>query len=469
MLKDPTKLRGQIRDQGLELQKGEVVVVKKTFGFRFIGDVFVYSDPAGAGRETDLQLLAPSDGLLARLNIWTVDTEKFFWNASLVPQESLRRATLDMVKTLMDAFAIDGRGAAFNANNEDANVIAPLKELERLGVVIQKGGGGSVSGWVIVEKVANTLEPMTRLYKPSLVCKSSSSSSSDKTVVDLMELLENGGWEARVWNPSDGAPPPVNVRRGRPKLYYMKSTSSTPVLSKHYLQVLLSISTITCCKEVEHLATDAHYKWLLTDGKGKDPRKRTRDVPAIKDDTNALAELMDGEPYPKRGRGRGAGRSSGGRGGRSGRRGGSARGRIKDERTTRWGAALITYSTKENGTLVVQGTCHRTHAHPPLPGKPTTVCRTTYNVNEHHTEEQCTMLVKIWLASAGDYTTRLKHQGKRFCLEDIVEDVDAWQPDSNYNTESDVDVDDGDGGVPPPPIPKWKPKMRLRAKARVDE
>ena len=196
--------------------------------------------------------------------------------------------------------------------------------------------------------------------------------------------------------------------------------------------------------------------------------KRKRQL-KIEDDTTALAALMDAAERPKRGRGRaGRGGSHPGRGGgRRGRR--EAKG--KDERTMRWGSALITFSTRADGSSVVQGTCHRKHAHKHAPGKPSTTCRTTYNITPKHSEENCTDLVKMWLGCADRYTTRLKHQSRRFGVDEIVDNIEELKPASEYNSDSDREVavavaDPDASAVAARPRPAMRPRLRIHRKAK---
>ena len=188
---------------------------------------------------------------------------------------------------------------------------------------------------------------------------------------------------------------------------------------------------------------------------------------AIEPDAGDLAALMDGAPPAKRGRGnpKGGSRRGGGRGGVQGRR------HHRDERTTPWGSALLTYSTKRDGTKVVQATCHRRHAHAPLPGKPSTVCRTTYNVTANHSEEDCVRLCKMWVTKAHDYHTRLRHQGKRFSLDELDndEELEVHKPPADYNSGDDGDDGGGGGGgggggASVVPLARPRPRFRLRRK-----
>jgi hypothetical protein len=141
----------------------------------------------------------------------------------------------------------------------------------------------------------------------------------------------------------------------------------------------------------------------------------------------------------------------------------------------RWGSALITFSTKADGSSVVQGTCHRKHAHKHAPGKPSTTCRTTYNITPEHSEENCTDLVKMWLGCADRYTTRLKHQGRRFGVDEIVDNSEDLKPASEYNTDSYRDSDrevavavaDPDASaVAARPRPVVRPRLRIHRKAK---
>jgi hypothetical protein len=139
------------------------------------------------------------------------------------------------------------------------------------------------------------------------------------------------------------------------------------------------------------------------------------------------------------------------RGGRGGVRG---RKHLKDERTTRWGSSLLTFSTKRDGTRSVQATCHRKHAHPPLPGKPSTLCRTTYTESVNHTVADCERLCKMWITRAGDYRNRLRHQAKRFSVDEVDndEELEARKPLVDYNSG------DEEGLAAPAPI---RPRMRI--------
>ena len=435
------------------LKAGEFVVVRKHFCRldAHLGDCFVYTEPAD--RHQDLQLLASSDGLLSRLQIWTADQEKYYWNASLKPDEGRHRDCMNAIKVLMDAQAVEGTGV-FNASSVDVTLVDSLKELQRLEVVVRLGGAdGEVTSWAIPRSVADTLEPCSRLHSRNFAVLTASKHDvpSEMSIMDLVSALEAQHWTQGLWDTSVAAkPPPINVKTGRPKRFYVKSDSSNPVLSKAYLQVLLSLSKITCASLVEHFESDTHYKWLLSDGRA---RKRVRGPPVLLDETAELNALMDG---PRRGRGRGRGGVSGGRGR------GAVEGRTRgvDPRSHAWGKAYMTYSVKKDGSEVIQATCHRTHSHPHAPGKPSTVCRQTFTVSGEHTAENCLRLLKMWVGLAPDYRHRLHHQDKRYGLDELLDDetLETLRPDSDYDTSSEIEA---------PPLPIVKPRMRLRKKVRV--
>ena len=197
VLKQPSRLQGQPRDQGTTLCINEIVVVKQPFLFvdRGRGDVFIFSDPSE--RRTDIQLLTTGDGLIARLQKWEADKEKYYWNESLKPQEHLRRQAISMIKTLMEAGAIETKGAPLNVSESDKESTAVLKELERLRVVVNCGSGGNVSSWLITARSANTLVPITRIHTPRFAINSRSE-TSEHSLISLGGHLERDGWRHEV-------------------------------------------------------------------------------------------------------------------------------------------------------------------------------------------------------------------------------------------------------------------------------
>ena len=115
----------------------------------------------------------------------------------------------------------------------------------------------------------------------------------------------------------------------------------------------------------------------------------------------------------------------------------------------------MTFSTKRDGTLTVQATCHRKHSHPPLPGKDSTVCRQTYTVTAEHSEEQCVQMLKMWIGNAHNFPNRLRHQRKKYGLDELADDVEALKPASDYDSAPE------DRAGPPR---GRRPRMRLRRK-----
>ena len=71
----------------------------------------------------------------------------------------------------------------------------------------------------------------------------------------------------------------------------------------------------------------------------------------------------------------------------------------------------------------------------------------------------------MWIASAGDYTSRLKHQEKRYALDELVEDdfIEGCKPPSDYDTASEAEGPDGPVG------PKRRVRMRIRRKRHPSE
>ena len=127
----------------------------------------------------------------------------------------------------------------------------------------------------------------------------------------------------------------------------------------------------------------------------------------------------------------------------------------KDERTARWGSALMTFSTKRDGALTVQATCHRKHSHAPLPGKESTVCRQTYTVTAEHSEEQCVQMLKTWIGNAHNFPNRTRHQRKKYGLDEVPDDVEALKPPSDYDSAPE------DRAVA---VRARRPRMRVRRK-----
>ena len=221
----------------------------------------------------------------------------------LEPHEDLKLGAMEAARTLMNANAIQGRAPPYNVSNTDEDLIKSMRELERLAIVVNSSTGGDVSGWSITEHAANTLEPITRLYRPRPILRSFStdSSVSQMSVLSLVTALEADQWEHKQWNTAHGSkPPPVVIARGRPKVFYSKAGSDNIVLSKWYLQSLLSYDKISCHPVIDHFQTDVHYKWLLSNGVRI--RKRER-KDAIENADDELAALMDGPGPAKRARG----------------------------------------------------------------------------------------------------------------------------------------------------------------------
>jgi hypothetical protein len=260
VLKQPSRLQGQPRDQRTTLFTNEIVVVKQQF---------LFVDRGRGERRTDIQLLTTGDGLIARLQKWEADKETYYWNESLKPQEHLRRQAISMVKTLMDADAIESKGAPLNVSDSDKESTVVLKELERLGVVVNSGSGGNVSSWWITARSANTLVPSSRIHSPTFAINALSE-TSEHSLISLGRQLEQNGWRHEVWEDRHDQPPPVDVVRLKPKVFYSKSWSDSVVLSKWYLKALLLIGKITCSKVIEHFQTDDYYRSLLSDGKKGD-------------------------------------------------------------------------------------------------------------------------------------------------------------------------------------------------------
>ena len=176
---------------------------------------------------------------------------------------------------------------------------------------------------------------------------------------------------------------------------------------------------------IEHFKTDAYYRYLLSTSQKRSGKRSRKD--AIEDDAGDLSVLMDAPTKrPRLGRG-GGGRGRGGVPGRF---------HSTDERSHKWGAATITYSTKKDGSTVVQGTCHRLHSHPHAPGRPSTKCRQTFTVTEAHPVEDCERLIKWWIGAAHDFHRRLDHQAKRYGLDEIGDDlaIEGLQPPSDYDS-----------------------------------
>ena len=300
VLKGPSKIRGQTSDTRVTWKPGELVVSKQSYFFRGTTDVFLYTDSAEA--EKDLMLMAPADNLLPRLVHWTADPEKYYWNASLEPYEDLRRGAMQATRTLMNAGAIQGRAPPYNVSNTDEDLIISMKELERLRIVVNSSSGGDVSGWSITEHAANTLEPITRLYRPRPIIQHFLTDSvAHMSVLSLVSALEGDGWEHKQWSTARGSkPPPVVIARGRPKVFYSKVSADNIVLSKLYLQSLLSCDKISCHPVIDHFEPDAHYRWLLSNGVKSKKRERND---AIENADDELAALLDEPGRAKRARG----------------------------------------------------------------------------------------------------------------------------------------------------------------------
>ena len=117
VLKGPSRIKGQPRDQDSGLRSEEIVVAKQAFCLKSDGDIFLFTEPIE--RHRDIQLLAPSDGLLSRLTTWQIHPEKYYWNASLAVGKPFQRAAMETVKLLMDANAVEGRGDPFNVSDTE--------------------------------------------------------------------------------------------------------------------------------------------------------------------------------------------------------------------------------------------------------------------------------------------------------------------------------------------------------------
>jgi hypothetical protein len=149
--------------------------------------------------QMDLQLLAPSDGLLDRLVVWNSDPEKWFWNAGFEVDDHLCYGTMKAIKILMEADAVEGRNV-LNLGADDKDTVVFMEELERLGVAVRKGGiSGHVTSWQLLERSATTLEPVTRVFKKDFAMRVSATSktSSALSVFGPCSSAGRGGLESQ--------------------------------------------------------------------------------------------------------------------------------------------------------------------------------------------------------------------------------------------------------------------------------
>ena len=81
-----------------------------------------------------------------------------------------------------------------------------------------------------------------------------------------------------------------------------------------------------------------------------------------------------------------------------------------------------------------------------------------------HNEADCIRLLKMWVCAGKDFTTRLKHQAKRFALDELIDDLtlQAYKPDSDYDTSSDKELI----ADPAPVVRRRRLKIRSRARAK---
>ena len=83
-------------------------------------------------------------------------------------------------------------------------------------------------------------------------------------------------------------------------------------------------------------------------------------------------------------------------------------------------------------------------------------------MSAEHSEDDCTALCKMRLDSAHKYTNRLAHQRKKFALDEVVEDLEALKPPSEYDSSSEKE---DPSALPAPPRPRARPRFRVRHKA----
>jgi hypothetical protein len=438
---NPSSVKGQAALSNMEWSPGELLVTEMAllYADKVGQNAYVWATPCDSFK--DIQRLAPETQLVQHTGAWTSTAEKYYYHPSFKVEGDFQMI-LVAIKRLVDA-----RDAACGANSisiqTDINqeLIHALDELARRGVVECSERGQNVSTWGLADGMSDLLEPVVKLHSPKRIMNPRTDISiTHMSIIDLVGHLKLT-WTHKIWHPekksrtstiSESEPAAFVVATASPKIWWTVAGRDT--VSRWYLQALASYDKLQV-EEIRHLQNDSYYKQLF--GGKLCLRDKKRNLLALEDDTglHELACLLDEPPTKKKPT---ASDTSG--------LAKSAKARAKTkklghEKTHSWGVALITFSIKNSGVSVWQGTCHRRCGHKPVGGR-TGACRKTISITDKVSEETALRRVKFWLAKAGDYATRIQHKKFQAPHSKIPDDdaLEALMPPDGYASDGgDVD------------------------------
>ena len=231
---------------------------------------------------------------------------------------------------------------------------------------------------------------------------------------ELFQHLKTLGWEGKVWT-AKGSPPPVVVKRGFPKIWWLKPKTSAP--SRWYLLCLASLKTVAA-EEVAHFQKSSYYKKLIGQGKagksglqiqlGAGMTDVCEDKVPVPRSRKATGSMLEG--------GGGSRKQAASSKPRQPRQAGQER--QVHPKSYSWGPARLTFKPQAKAW---QATCPRFQAHAHLRGRKTN-CTKTLSFKNDEDDINVQRRLKHWLNQCMCYSNRVTHMHYKAPLCDVPSD-----------------------------------------------
>ena len=415
--------------------------------------VVVYFDSEGAtsGNAGSSNLLSSPESLKS-LYRWEVCEIKHCLKHEELPDAAER--VLHAMCVAQGKLFFSASGNAVCDDGEDASSSWQSEGLEILharGFVQRTEDEAGMLMWELVPSAASNLCCVAVLGNPSAFASPRPNvATKDMTRVELMLLLKERGFSFQVCG-SKEEPPPFNVQRHGPKVFYLKAGASS--LSKVYLLALSQRDTPGLVS-VRHCQPEKYYKHLLglTSAKTNVARQQQQHQLSLsfQVDTGVLMDWQPNENAPKhRVHGKrndpmrpaqlcdGIPEIDGAAAGKRKRR--QNRSRAKHEKSHAWGPAYLTFKSPNTW----QATCHRCKSHKHMLGHSTKCTRSRTFKTE---DEEIIVLRQLrhWLNIAKNYGSRVAHMGApamtkaRASDAEVDAELEADMPPADYCSDGEA-------------------------------
>lgn len=317
-----------------------------------------------------------------------------------------------------------------------------------LGITARTAPTGATSSWQLTILGEESLESCLQVVgckKLHWQRRQRDVQLSQMSAWELVAHLESKGWQGRVWTQRARLPDPLDVKKGAPKLWWVRHSSNN--LSRAYLLALAMMKDIAPNVphgRLDHCKPDKYYSRLL-----KRPKQFNLEA-------DCGVDACIGSPRKRHRKGKRA------RGEAHGRQRAKSRAvakevrapRRRSERTYSWGGGLMIFKPR---VLAWQATCPRCKSHR-NPRQAKTKCTKTMSYTAG-SEESDLRRLKLWLNAAMEYDSRLAHMQYRVDRvpeSEVPSDDDllAGMMDSEYESEG--------GGAAAPAAEEGQPTKRRR-------